>query len=94
MVKHQKRPDPQSQWRGSVNRAQGAYFEKLIGRSFEYYRTIGTAVIEKTPEPFHITGTLPQGRFIGNFAKAAQPDFTLFLRAFRGNLVYAFSIMS
>ena len=72
---YRKRPNQQNQLRGAVNRAQGAYFEKLIGRSCEYYRTIGTAVIEKTPEPFHITGTLPQGRFIGNFAKSAQPDF-------------------
>jgi recombination protein U len=67
--------NPRNQWRGRVNKAQGAYFEKLIETSCEYYKQAGTAVIEKTPEPFHITRSLGNGKFLGNFAKAAQPDF-------------------
>lgn len=75
MKQNRCRPNPKAQWQGKVNKAQGASFERLIDQSCEHYRTAGTAVIEKTPEPFHIVGTLSNGRFIGNFAKAAQPDY-------------------
>lgn len=71
----QRIPNPKYQWQGRVNHAQGACFERLIDKSCEYYRQIGTAVIEKTPEPFHIIKSLGRGIFQGNFAKAAQPDF-------------------
>lgn len=67
--------NPAAQWRGRVNKAQGAHFEQLIEQSCCYYQESGTAVIEKTPEPFHITRSLGDGKFQGNFAKAAQPDF-------------------
>ena len=70
-----KTVNPAAQWRGRVNKAQGAHFEKTISQSCEHYRTTGTAVIEKTPEPFHITRSLGDGKFQGNFAKTAQPDF-------------------
>lgn len=66
---------PEAQWRGRVNKAQGAHLERLIEQSCRYYKETGTAVIEKTPEPFHITRSLGGGKFQGNFAKAAQPDF-------------------
>lgn len=75
IAKANRRPDPRRQWQGKVNKAQGAHFEKMIEASCEYYKQTGTAVIEKTPEPFHITKPLSDGKFIGNFAKAAQPDF-------------------
>lgn len=75
--------NPRAQWIGRMNKAQGAYFERLIEQSCRYYRKTGTAVIEKTPEPFHITRSLGDGKFQGNFAKAAQPDFKGVLRGGR-----------
>lgn len=75
-----QRPDPRRQWQGRVNKAQGHFFEQLIDQSCEFYRTAGRAVIEKTPEPFHITRSLGNGKFQGNFAKAAQPDYKGVLR--------------
>lgn len=75
--------NPEAQWRGRVNKAQGAHFERLIEQSCRYYKETGTAVIEKTPEPFHITRSLGGGKFQGNFSKAAQPDFKGVLRGGR-----------
>lgn len=65
----------QASRRGRANRDEGAIFERIISASCEYYRTAGLADIEKTPEPFRITRQLEQGKFIGHFAKKAQPDF-------------------
>lgn len=65
----------QASRRGRANRDEGAIFERIISASCEYYRTAGFADIEKTPEPFRITRQLEQGKFIGHFAKKAQPDF-------------------
>ena len=82
-ISQRRRPNPANQVRGMINRAQGSHFEQLIERSCRYYQDIGEAVIEKTPEPFHITGRLGGGKFQGNFAKAAQPDFKGVLRGGR-----------
>lgn len=78
-----RRPDPKAQMTGRLNKAQGTCFERLIEQSCRYYQGTGTAVIEKTPEPFHITRSLGDGKFQGNFAKAAQPDFKGVLRGGR-----------
>lgn len=75
LISKEHQPNPANQFRGRVNKAQGNFFEELIDRSCEHYRQDGTAVIEKTPEPFHITRSLGGGKFQGNFAKAAQPDY-------------------
>ncbi len=67
--------NPQNIMRGMQSRAQGEIFEKFIMASCDYYRDAGIAHIEKTPEPFHVTRSCGNGRFLGNFAKQAQPDF-------------------
>jgi recombination protein U len=74
-LSQQRRPDPRRQWQGRVSRAQGLHLESLIEQSCGYYGMTGVAKIEKTPEPFHIIKSIGQGRFVGNFLKAAQPDF-------------------
>lgn len=61
--------------RGARNRKQGEVFEEYIVRACELYRDRSIAFIEKTPEPFKVTGTLGSGKFVGHFQKAAQPDF-------------------
>ncbi len=67
--------DPKNIMRGMQSRAQGELFEKIIMTSCDHYRDTGTAHIEKTPEPFHVTRSCGNGKFLGNFAKQAQPDF-------------------
>lgn len=64
-----------SSLRGAQNRAEGNAFEKLITTACEYYEEKGIALIEKTPEPFHVTRNLKNGKFEGYFTKKAQPDF-------------------
>lgn len=67
--------DPKNILRGMQSRAQGELFEKIIMTSCDHYRDTGIAHIEKTPEPFHVTRSCGNGKFLGNFAKQAQPDF-------------------
>lgn len=61
--------------RGAQNKSTGELFEKLIISSCAYYRERKAALIEKTPEPFRITGSVGQGKFTGFFTRQAQPDF-------------------
>ena len=62
---------------GKRNRAQGLNFEATIDEACEYYKSAGTAYIEKTPEPMKPIGVLNRnmGHFKAVFTKAAQPDY-------------------
>ncbi len=64
---------------GKVNKAQGAYFEKLIEGGCEYYRRKEIADIEKTPEPMQPIRDMGDGKFIAHYVKAAQADFKGFM---------------
>lgn len=75
-----------SRW-GQFNRSEGAIFERYIGISCELYRREGVADIQKTPEPFVVTKELEQGRFVGHYARKAQPDFQGCLKGGR-NVVF------
>lgn len=57
------------------NRSDGAYFENIINQSCEYYKNIGLAFIEKTPEPMHVVRQIQTGGFLAFFEKQAQPDY-------------------
>lgn len=61
--------------RGAQNRNKGKAFEEYINKACLNYKDKHIAFIEKTPEPFHITKSLGNGRFEGNFSKSAQPDY-------------------
>ena len=62
---------------GKRNRSQGLEFEEIIDEACEYYKSLGAANIEKTPEPMKVLGVINRklGHFKACFAKAAQPDF-------------------
>ena len=64
-------------FQGKRNRTQGLKFEDIISEACEYYRSLGLAYIEKTPEPMRVIGVLDRkrGYFKAVFEKAAQPDF-------------------
>ena len=49
-------PDPRRQLVGRRSKASGETFERWISNACEFYLQNGWAHIEKTPEPFHITG--------------------------------------
>lgn len=67
--------DIEKQIRGRRNNASGELFENIINGACQYYRELGVAIIEKTPEPMHILKSCGQGRFIACFKKQAQPDY-------------------
>lgn len=67
--------DPKKQYIGRRSKASGENFERFINRSCEYYKKLGIAIIDKTPEPFHITKNLGNGKMQGYFEKRAQPDY-------------------
>lgn len=69
---------------GKMNKANGEMFETWISNSCEEYRDSGIAFIEKTPEPFHITGKSQDGIVHGYYAQAAQPDYKGILYGGRG----------
>lgn len=48
--------DPRKQIIGRRSKADGETFERWISNACEFYLSNGWAHIEKTPEPFHITG--------------------------------------
>ena len=48
--------DPRRQLIGRRSKASGEAFERWITNACEFYLRNGWAHIEKTPEPFHITG--------------------------------------
>lgn len=60
---------------GYRSRLVGETFENIIKSACDYYREIGYAEIEKTPEPFKIERPAEKGKFYGHFEKRAQPDF-------------------
>lgn len=69
------RKDPRRQLIGAVSKALGQQFERDINAAFEHYRRLGVASIEKTPEPFHMTGRENGGKVVGFYEKKAQPDY-------------------
>lgn len=80
------RKDPRRQLIGAVSKALGQQFERDINAAFDHYRRLGVASIEKTPEPFHMTGRENGGKVVGFYEKKAQPDYTGTLRG--GRSVY------
>ena len=71
---------------GARSRAEGAGFESIIDNACAYYRSIGLADIEKTPEPMRpigsptvLAGSLPAtrnrpSRTTKAFSKAEEPS--------------------
>ena len=64
-------------YQGKRNRAQGLKFEEIINKACDYYKSLGLAHIEKTPEPMKVIGVVNRrlGQFKAVFEKAAQPDY-------------------
>lgn len=60
---------------GRINRANGRAFEDRIDAAMAEYKRRGIALIDKTPEPMRIIQRLDGGKFVGVFAKKAQPDY-------------------
>lgn len=61
---------------GARSRAEGEGFEHIIDNACDYYRFIGLADIEKTPEPMRPIGSPDRaGRFLACYTKQAQPDY-------------------
>ncbi len=75
--------DPRTQVRGARSRAAGAAFEQAIEAGCAWYEQQGIAKIEKTPEPFQVTGEVGHGQFRGFFSSTAQQDFKGTLRGGR-----------
>jgi len=67
--------DPGRQMTGRRSRASGAAFERWLSDACEFYLRNGAAYIEKTPEPFHITGKDSRGVVRGYYEKKGQPDY-------------------
>ncbi len=67
--------DPARRRQGAISKAEGKRFEEQLDRSFELYRNLGYAIIEKTPEPMRPVKSLGNGKFIAFFEKKAQPDY-------------------
>lgn len=68
-------PDLRRQLIGRRSKASGETFERWISRACEFYREREWAHIEKTPEPFHITGKDGNGVVRGYYEKKGQPDY-------------------
>lgn len=60
---------------GAISRAQGQRFEQQIEVACDYYRRIGAADIQKTPEPMKPVKPLGQGKFVAVYTTKAQADF-------------------
>lgn len=67
--------DPRRQYIGRRNKAAGETFERWIESACQYYLDLNIAHIEKTPEPFHITGKDRDGTVKGYYEKKGQPDY-------------------
>jgi len=67
--------DPQRQYQGAVNKAQGKIFEDLIDTACNFYEKHGIAIIEKNAEPMRVTKNVGNGLFLAHFEKKAQPDY-------------------
>lgn len=62
--------------RANRSRLTGQYFENMITASLNWYRDMGVAYIEKTPEPMKpLRAPNRQGQFLACFTKMGQPDF-------------------
>lgn len=72
---NQQKKDPIRQWQGRVNKSKGKQFENRLDEAFEYYKSKGYAIVEKTPEPMRPVKSLGGGRFEAFFEKKAQPDY-------------------
>ncbi len=68
-------PDPRRQTIGRRSKASGETFERWLSDACEFYLRNGWAHIEKTPEPFHITGKDRNGVVRGYYEKKGQPDY-------------------
>ena len=68
-------PDVRRQITGRRNKAAGETFERWITSACQYYLDKDIAHIEKTPEPFHITGKDNDGSVRGYYEKKGQPDY-------------------
>jgi len=60
---------------GRRSKASGETFERWISNACNFYLKSGWAYIEKTPEPFHITGKDNKGVVRGYYEKKGQPDY-------------------
>lgn len=67
--------DPKRQIIGKRNKASGEAFERWLSNACKFYLQQGWAHIEKTPEPFHITGKDAYGVVRGYYEKKGQPDY-------------------
>ena len=68
-------PDLKKQITGKRSKASGEMFERWLSHACEFYLLKGLAHIEKTPEPFHITGKDSSGTVRGFYEKKGQPDY-------------------
>ena len=60
---------------GRNSKKSGETFERWISTACKFYLNEGLAHIEKTPEPFHITGKDTKGVVRGYYEKKGQPDY-------------------
>jgi recombination protein U len=60
---------------GRRSKAAGETFERWLSDACEFYLRNGWAHIEKTPEPFHITGKDKNGVIRGYYEKKGQLDY-------------------
>ncbi len=60
---------------GRNSKKSGETFERWIATACKFYLNKGFAHIEKTPEPFHITGKDMNGVVRGYYEKKGQPDY-------------------
>lgn len=67
--------DSRRQITGRRSKAAGETFERWISSACEFYKKQGWAHIEKTPEPFHITGKERSGEVRGFYEKKGQSDY-------------------
>lgn len=58
-----------------LSRELGKAFEQRIDQSLEYYRRMGFAAVEKTPEPMKPLRDMGQGKFLACYEKKAQADY-------------------
>ena len=67
---------------GARSRTEGAGFEHIIDNACAYYRSIGLADIEKTPEPMRPIGSPDRaGRFLACYTKQASRTTRAFSKA-------------
>lgn len=67
--------DPMRQLQGRISKAKGKAFEQRLDDTFEYYKSRGSAKIEKTPEPMRPVKEIGKGKFIAFYEKKAQADY-------------------